>query len=391
MLRHILLLTPVYVTFFWSIMLNADRRVSSVPRLFLGKFMFFAFIVYLSHLIYFVPNVGLYAYIDPLYQLASLIVFPMYHIYFRLLTVDSKFQLRKHAYFLLPSIILFLLYTVGVFITPFHEYSVWIFNRQMPSVYPGIKYLKIIEFLTRIVFIIQVLVTIIGNYRLIKKYGHKANQFYSDMDDIGTKNVTILNASMIVSGVSSIILASLGRNFFENKNTGIALASIIFSSMLFIIGWLGNKQKSLNPVIKLEANEEPEFSPEIVEFTNIEQKNLLEKIQQLFYTKKIYLNSKLTIQDVAQEVGTNRTYISTIINQQFNQNFCNFVNGFRVEEMEKIIIKHPYFNNQLLAESCGFGSVDSLKRAVLAKTGQKLSDWKKQFLQEVRNDPKKRA
>jgi len=111
------------------------------------------------------------------------------------------------------------------------------------------------------------------------------------------------------------------------------------------------------------------------------QKKLLNSMLLEFEQKKIYLNSQLNILDVVQAIGTNRTYISTIINQQYNQNFCAFVNSYRLEELERIIHKNQNVSNEILAESCGFGSVNSLKRAVFAKTGMSVSQWKQQLEQ----------
>ena len=84
--------------------------------------------------------------------------------------------------------------------------------------------------------------------------------------------------------------------------------------------------------------------------------------------------------DIVQAVGTNRTYISTIINQQYNQNFCSFVNSYRINELENVLLENPDYTNEILADSCGFGSLNSLKRAIFAKTGMSLSDWKKQLI-----------
>ncbi|NDP21902.1 MAG: helix-turn-helix transcriptional regulator [Paludibacter sp.] len=100
----------------------------------------------------------------------------------------------------------------------------------------------------------------------------------------------------------------------------------------------------------------------------------------MFNEQKVYLNNRLTIVEIAQLVGTNRTYVSTMINQNFNENFCTFVNNYRLEELNLVIKKHPEFTNQLLAESCGFGSVDSLKRAVKSKTNKTLQTWKTETL-----------
>jgi AraC-like DNA-binding protein len=361
-----------------------DERRYSTPRNFLGKFMFFAVLVYLSHFLFFSPLPEIYVFFDALYQYASLMVFPMYYIYFRLLTVDEKFSFKKHGIYLLAPTLLFIFYCVGILLTPCNEYKFWLFNKYYNSSLFGIKYLNVISQLIRFTFIIQVVATVIGNYLLIQKHGEKAAQFYSDMEDSSTKNVVGLNISLIITGLSSLILGALGRNFFTHEITGIAIASVIFSSMLFIIGWLGNKQKTLNPTYDFEpVNENFNLHHEL---SSVGQKKLLERLLHLFTNEKIHLNQKLNIQDIAQTIGTNRSYISTVINQHFNMNFCSFVNNFRVQEMEKVLQEHPEYTLQLLAESCGFGSIDSLRRAVFAKTGLTLPQWKSQVLSETQKD-----
>ena len=375
MLKQILLLTPIYVTVFWSIILNTGIKKNHNPRFFLGKFMLFAVVIYTAHFLYFYPLPNYYAYIDPFYQYASLLVYPVYHIYFRLLTIDNNFSLKKHYYYLIAPTILFVLYSIGVFFVDYDLFKLWLFNKKIPAENFAIKYLDLISILIKITFLIQVAVTLIANYILIKKYGEKAMQYYSDMDESSTLNVRILNISMIITGISSIVLASLGRSFFSNEITGIATASIIFSSVLFTIGWLGNRQKALNPSFeKTNSICEKKIQEEI---TNTVQKGIMEKMVMLFQEQKIYMDNTLNIQDVAQAVGTNRTYISTLINQQYNQNFCTFVNNYRVAELEKVLKQHPLYTNQQLAESCGFGSVDSMKRAIFSKSGEKsFQKWK---------------
>ncbi|HRZ97798.1 MAG TPA: AraC family transcriptional regulator, partial [Paludibacter sp.] len=229
------------------------------------------------------------------------------------------------------------------------------------------------------VFIVQVVVSIFYNFKLINKYGNKAQQYYSDMEDSRTARVTTLNASLLTTGVASVILAALGRDFFKHELTGIALASVIFSTLLFIIGWLGDQQKALNPTFDSEKKitaEEILFS----ELTKSSQLTIINKLTELFEEKKIYLDSKLNILDVAALAGSNRTYISTLINQNFNQNFCSYVNQYRIGELEKNIIQHPELSNQELAELCGFGSVDSMKRVIFTKTGKSMQAWRNQII-----------
>jgi AraC-like DNA-binding protein len=373
MAKTVLLLTPVYISVFWAFILNFYPSLNHAPKRFLGKFMVACVIIYLTHFFYYTPYPNLVAYIDPLYQLASLLAYPLYYIYIRLLCAEKKFSWQRHKRYLLPSIILFLLYLVGAIALPHDVFENWIYHKGKTSDLPLIGYMNMLSVVIRMVFIIQVALALIGNYYLIRKYRFKGVQFYSDIQESNTISVEQLNGILIVCAVSSITLSVFGRIFFISEIAGITAASIIFSSMLFLIGWIGMQQKAINPAYE-DYPEEATISLEELPLGN--RQHILEKINYLFKYDRIYLNSKLNIQDVAQTVGTNRTYVSSIINQKFGVNFCSFVNNYRIEELENILSKHPDLTNQILAETCGFGSVDSLKRAVFAKTGLSISEWK---------------
>ena len=135
MLKTILLLTPVYVTLFWSVVLLTDKSNYSIPRSFLSKFMIAAFVVYLSHFFFYSGLENIYIAIDPIYQLSSLLVYPLYHIYFRLLTIDQTFSIRKHWHLLLAPFMCFILYLIGVIVADNNEYKMWLFNRNLNFTY----------------------------------------------------------------------------------------------------------------------------------------------------------------------------------------------------------------------------------------------------------------
>lgn len=380
MIKTILLLNPVYVTLFWAILLNISGRNASPSRTFLGKFMIFAGIVYFSHFIFYYPLKEIYPYIDPLYQFSSLIVYPLYYVYLRLLTVDEKFSWSIHWKFLTIPALLVLLYTTAIFIGGFDEFKTWILEKDTTPESPNLRYAKFILFLMRFLFVVQVLFLMIESSRLLKQYASKAEQFYSDIEDGKNRNVKLLNISMILTGIFSVIIASLGRDFFKNELTLIGFASVIFSSLLFVVGYMGYKQKSVYQLVPvLTENPESSINEEQIEL-EISGNILINKIIRLFEEQRIYLNENLTIVDLANITGTNRTYISHIINQHYHQNFCTFVNNFRVEEVKRIILKDPSATNHILAERCGFSSADSLKRVIKNMTGMSVTELKSHLL-----------
>jgi len=373
MIKTILLLTPVYVTLFWSILLNFHPGSSHAAKRFLGKFMLACVVIYMTHFLYYSNLLRFVHLFEPLYQLASLSVYPLFYIYFRLLFVEKYFSIRKHGVYLLAPILISLIYFIASASLPSDVFIQWLYRKGTLPDYAALKLLNLLLVLISVVYVGQVLFTVTANLRLIYSHRKKAKNYYSDFYEIRTLNVVILNVVLVVCGLSSIILSILGRGYFISEMMGITLASVIFSTMLFTIGWLGFRQKAVNPTFE-EAPSQPEEQPE--EFQLDHRQQLMEKISNLFRKDRIHLNTKLTIQDVAQTVGTNRTYVSSIINQHYGVNFCTFVNNFRIEELEHMLKNHPELTNQLLAENCGFGSVDSLKRAVNAKTGLSVTQWK---------------
>jgi len=374
MLRTILLLTPIYITLFWSIALTGKKK-QNLPQLLLSKFMIFTVFCFTALFLYLAPVPSIYPFFDTTFQYSISLIFPVYYIYFRLLTVDEKFSFKLHARYLVIPLILSTTYLVASFITPWNEYTTWLFDENSFSDSPNIQFISILRDIIRLNFLLQLIFTFIANNKLIKKYGVKAEQFYSDMEEENYKNAKLLNYCILFICAVSLIAFSIVYKFLLPKQTLLYSIFSISSVILFSIGYLGIQQMPINPTFDFEMNEDPLIQLDVIPIDS--RKKILHKMLVQFEDEKIYLNSQLNIMDLVQAVGTNRTYISSIINQQYNQNFCSFVNRYRIKELEKVILEYPEYTNELLADSCGFGSLNSLKRAIFAKTGMSLSEWKK--------------
>ncbi len=60
---------------------------------------------------------------------------------------------------------------------------------------------------------------------------------------------------------------------------------------------------------------------------------LMAQIIHLMENEKLFLNPKLTIEELAKQLKTNKTYLSQIINTYFQKNFNNMVNEYRIHEI----------------------------------------------------------
>ena len=372
MFRIAALLTPIFVSLFWAIILNGNRKSHSSPRSFLSKLMFLMVVLFTVKFFNFEPLPDIYPYFDVIHVYAGCMIFPFYHIYFRLLTVDEKFSWKKHARYLILPFILVSIYGVATLLTPGIEFKTWLFDKSAFPNSPHIHFLNTVRPLLNYFVELQVVYFLVRNTLLLKRYGDRAEQFYSDIKDGKYNNANMLNYMIIANSVVTIICYLI----FLKYSWMVYISPTIYAMYVYLIGYMGYKQKAINPTFDLITDAQSDNIKEQV-LPAVSDK-LLRKLLFEFEVNKIYLNSQLNILDIVQAVGTNRSYISTVINQQYNQNFCSFVNGFRMQELQRVYEANPDYTNETLAECCGFGSVSSLRRSIYSKTGLSITEWKNQ-------------
>ena len=71
---NVAIFSPMFVSLFWAILLLLVPGKSNKAKHFLGMFMIGAFVVYLSHAIFFSKQIELYLFFDPIYVFATLSV-----------------------------------------------------------------------------------------------------------------------------------------------------------------------------------------------------------------------------------------------------------------------------------------------------------------------------
>jgi len=370
MVSIILLLNPVYVTFFWMLILHLYPFRLKGPKVFLGKFMLVAFILYLSHFFYFTRQSDIYLFLDPFYTSASLAVYPMYYIYVRLLTGEDTFSFRKHfRYLIIP--VLFFIFEIAALLMLDNDSGRDYITRVLAGINEpeGKQVLPYSIYIAgRIVFILQVVIYMFLARGQLLRYRKLVADYYSETEGRSLKWVSAMNISYFIASLASMSLAYLGREMFLENELLLVFPSLVFSLLLFILGYLGSRQESA----LMQKTDPLDNIDDLNEDSRI---RLGHALQVLFERDKIYLTPDLKISDVCNALGTNRTYVSNVINQKFKINFAGFVNSYRLEHAKNLIRENRKLRAEELADLSGFGSVNSLYRAFQDK-GQSLADFR---------------
>ncbi|MDR0811873.1 MAG: helix-turn-helix domain-containing protein, partial [Paludibacter sp.] len=90
----------------------------------------------------------------------------------------------------------------------------------------------------------------------------------------------------------------------------------------------------------------------------------------------LYLNPTLTIEELTNAVGTNRTYLSNYLHKELNTNFYEYVNFFRIKKVCEMILVDETKKIEIIAEACGFNSISTFRRAFVKQTGKTPSEYK---------------
>ena len=106
--------------------------------------------------------------------------------------------------------------------------------------------------------------------------------------------------------------------------------------------------------------------------------SIAEHLDSCMNESKLYLNPKLTLQDVSTAIGTNRTYLSDYLNHVLNTSFYEYVNELRVRTACGIMDAMNSENRrsmQEVAEMSGFNSISTFYRAFVKIMGVTPSQY----------------
>ncbi len=107
---------------------------------------------------------------------------------------------------------------------------------------------------------------------------------------------------------------------------------------------------------------------------------LVSQIKKLFDDEEIYKLPQLNLQDIAQKLNTNRSYISACINKYCGCNFKQFLIKYRIKAAKRLLIETD-FDIQEIAWEVGFNTRASFYNAFKDHISEKLSpiEWRKRL------------
>lgn len=383
---------PLWVCVFWFSTLFLNHKSNTLHKNYLILFFFIAIINYFAHFLYFNNQYYIYCFAESIWIFTSLSLFPFYYYYIRLLTKDSKIEL-SWLWLFIPAFILSLFSFILYFLMDDSEKNIFIYkilyHSYIDDNYSLILKLQLLKLsIFRIIFITQVLVFIIVGIKHISLYNKSIKEFYSETRNKEFRSIKYLLIVFIFASIVSSLSAIVGKSFFINNQALISIPSLVHSVFLYGVGFIGYKQyfsiiEFRNDILNADRKND------IKEFTqkNINNDNLKEQLILLLEEKEIFKNPDLRISDVSTFLNTNRTYISNLVNEEFNQSFADFINNYRIKYAKNILQDKKQINISIseIGYMSGFLSESSFYRVFKDKVGVSPGHYRKKFFETTKS------
>ena len=303
---------------------------------------------------------------------------PLVYLFVKHLLQRHSFSLKESFHFI-PAILLYAAILVDYIVSSNIHF---VFN-------PHIRFALLI---------ISVSVYHIWAYRLWQKYRSQMEEYFSDTS---ASQLNWLKQFIIVALVMALVVTTALYLLYINYPHGhqyrygfIVLSICVYwfsytaltkPSVFSIYEYAENKSENNLLIPQLKA-----FKPAI-KYSNScladeQVSQILIALKKQMHDKKLFLQTNLTISQLADEINCSRHHLSQVLNDQLQKSYYDYINCLRIEEAKNLLIEPQYQQYKIasIAYDAGFNSLSTFNDVFKKHTGKTPSDYRKESLKEYR-------
>jgi len=299
---------------------------------------------------------------DNILLLPGFLFGPLLFLYVRTLTIPGARLKRYDLLHFLPFVV------CASVVLPF--YYIYLRNSNVTA-----EKVEIHQLLGTFV-ILHVITYIVLAIKLLHNHTANIKRAFSSIEKINLKWLRFLIAGFIIIWLTASIFEA---NIIHYETFDFVW--LIVCIFMYLIGYKALKQPEIFSGIRREdliyeglirkKYKKSTLTPE-------KARKLLEKLKNSMETEKPYLDSTITLPVLAKKLCSSTHHLSQVINENFHQNFYEFINGYRVEEAKDLIAQpqNKHVNLASLGLDAGFNSISSFNAAFKKHTGMTPSQYR---------------
>ncbi len=211
-------------------------------------------------------------------------------------------------------------------------------------------------------------------HRKWRDYQQLIREEVSNTEDVSISWVRFFMAVFLIVNFSFLV-SLFAVIHLDIMNIVWKSVGVILSMSIIALGYKGILQKEV--FFNGPSNAVP-AQPSVI----LEQKSdplLIDKLRQYMQNEKPFLDPELSLSTLSKAMGLNRNQLSQLINTGIGENFYDFINKYRIEEVKRLMVDPQKQNYNLLgiALEAGFKSKSTFNLIFKRFTGLTPTEYKK--------------
>lgn len=231
-------------------------------------------------------------------------------------------------------------------------------------------------------------------YRSIRRFSNVRALFYSESVKAGVWEFSRHSYALSFSILAAFLLLA-------DRCSCITLSVLVLalSLLLLAILWLRirtgrtffiglSKEKKLLEIVRGSLRTMPS---DVNSNEEIRMNTIYRKVMEVMEEKQVYLDADFSIMDMSTQVGSNKVYVSHVINVCSGRNFRQFLNYYRVKYSIELMKSNPELKIMDIALMSGFHSVVSYNMAFKSNIFCTPSEYRREKLKEQPDENQRAA
>ncbi|MTB51089.1 AraC family transcriptional regulator [Lewinella sp. W8] len=318
----------------------------------------------------------------------NLIAFgPLIWLYFRALTnTDFRWE-KKYWWHFLPWGLL-LLTPLGIFLYDvvysrlmLGEPFAYFYNTRGPAAEWDNNGDSTIFYLIFALSCVHLVVYLLRTLREYRRYRAYIDREFSNASQLSFRSLRI-TLYLLLLGVTATVLFEIvnvftSRSYVDSWDSYFSMSLLVYFAAIQFFSLTPQLTRALR--FRPDQEEEPEAAEVALSGTGksvspdseVDLSAWATKLDRRLEEHEDYLNPDLKLGDLADELGTNSSILSKVINSVHGVNFNDFINARRCEAFLRRIEAGDHERHTLLsiALDCGFNSKSTFNRAFKKQTG----------------------
>lgn len=197
-----------------------------------------------------------------------------------------------------------------------------------------------------------------------------------------TMKCCFFSALNIVAAVTYMsLLQPIGEGFLD-------VVSIVMSLLLYLVIFV--RSVTALPIVSYGVGGSPKVEENVAEcISGVEERGetisaLYERMVAIMEEERPYLNPDYSLDDLVRSLCSNKSYVSRMINDCTNMNFCQLMNKYRIIAAMDIYRKNPEIKVRELSEVSGFNSQVTFNAAFKVFQNITPGQWCKEYKDALR-------